>query len=193
MLICIYDDFGPTVFVRSETFEAIYNSWAIETDSVAAKYRLLGGHGPAWLAAALEKINATVDDLETPGSTAIEAEVWDPLPIDRTSPELIELDQKLQVALEAVRSDNGYASAFHDERNQTVAALESGIRVLRENTSIHILYFKAFIIDPLLNAISRLKDSAAGTAAAIAKGAAIKWAADNLGQKLPEWLTQLLP
>lgn len=101
------------------------------------------------------------------------------------------MQQKLQVALEAIRSDNGFSETFNDERNQAVTALEAGVKLLRDNTTIHIQYFKSFIIDPLVTSIGRLKDNTAGAAAAVAKGAAIKWLADHLGQNLPDWLRGL--
>lgn len=186
ILTRITDDFGPTVFIRQDSAFNNYKDWVSEADGIARKFDALGIQSRAWLRSALMKINKTFISEEKASF-----DEWQPIPVDRSNPEYQETEKKLDEALNVIRSDNGFADTFPDERNQVVSALETGLKIFRENSTVHVTYFRAFIIDPLTAAISRLKDNAAGTAAAIAKGAAIKWLADSIGQNLPEWLRAL--
>lgn len=189
ILIKVIDDFAPTIFLKHDNALQNYSDWAsTEEDGVARKFNALGSQKYTWLRSALIRINDTFspEPLES-------SDEWHPIPVDRSTLEYQETEKKLDEALAAIRSDNGFADTFPDERNQIVSALESGLKIFRENSAVHIIYFKAFIIDPLSAAISRLKDNAAGATAAIAKGAAIKWLADSIGQNLPDWLRALLP
>lgn len=188
ILIRVIDDFAPQIFLKHDNALPNYSDWIAEEDGIARKFNALGSQKHAWLSSALIRINDTFspEPLES-------SDEWHPIPIDRSTLEYQETEKKLDEALAAIRSDNGFADTFPDERNQIVSALESGLKIFRENSAVHITYFKAFIIDPLSAAISRLKDNAAGATAAIAKGAAIKWLADSIGQNLPDWLRALLP
>lgn len=182
----ITDDFGPTIFIRQDSAFNNYSDWVLEEDGIARKFDALGIQKLAWLRSALTKINETFISKE--GASSDE---WQPIPVDRSNPEYQATEKKLDEALNAIRSDNGFADTFPDERNQVVSALETGLKIFRENSTVHVTYFKAFIIDPLAAAIRRLKDNAAGVAATVAKAATIKWLADSIGENLPDWLREL--
>jgi hypothetical protein len=186
ILIMMIDDFAPTIFLKHEYAIPNYSSWTTEEDGIARKFIALGSQRHAWLSSALAKINETFNS-----ELLASSDEWQPIPVDRSNPEYQATEKKLDEALNAIRSDNGFANTFPDERNQVVSALETGLKIFRENSTVHATYFKAFIIAPLAAAIRRLKDNAAGVAAAVAKAAAIKWLADSIGENLPDWLREL--
>ncbi|MGJ0394918.1 MAG: hypothetical protein ACR65U_01635 [Methylocystis sp.] len=187
IFIKVIDDFAPTIFLKHDNALHNYSDWAsTEEDGVARKFNALGSQKNTWLRSALIRINDTFSP-----ELLVSSDEWQPIPIDRSTTEYQETEKRLDEALAAIRSDNGFADTFPDERNQVVSALETGLKIFRENSTVHVTYFKAFIIDPLAAAIRRLKDNAAGVAATVAKAATIKWLADSIGENLPDWLREL--
>lgn len=57
---------------------------------------------------------------------------WEPLPIDRSSPEYSEAVSKTDEALQVIEGDNGFASSLPEMRDHVVWSLGAGVNALKE-------------------------------------------------------------
>lgn len=79
---------------------------------------------------------------------AMEGDPWTPLPIDRADPQYIETVAELETAIDVIRSDNGFAVSYPEERNGILATLEDGLKWLKDRTPSRAHIF-SLLISPL--------------------------------------------
>lgn len=86
---------------------------------------------------------------EEPSDDAQQLEdVWEPLPVDRSSPEYEQAVESLSDAVEKIEQDNGYADTHPEERNSIVFSLTLGVTLLKD----HVMSYpqvQGLIIAPL--------------------------------------------
>ncbi|MCH8997994.1 MAG: hypothetical protein IID48_06960 [Proteobacteria bacterium] len=99
---------------------------------------------------------------------------WEPLPIDRTTPEYEKAVEALDDAVEKIEADNGYAANQPEERNSVVWSLKQGVAAIREMAP-SLAQVRALVMDPLNSAIKTLKESGPGLAAMFAREALKEW------------------
>ncbi len=79
-----------------------------------------------------------LEDLAGPNSTwmtdedRLDEDAWQPLQIDRSDPEYIEVLATVEEAIERIRGDNGFAENYSEQRNGIVAVLEDGYDWLKK-------------------------------------------------------------
>ncbi len=94
---------------------------------------------------------------------------WEPIPVDLSNDLQKKAVEDLETAASSIEADNGYAATQPAERNAVVRALRAGIATLREEAEIQIIYFKAFIWEPLEKAGKKFGESIVGLAIQAAK------------------------
>lgn len=111
-------------------------------------------YGDYWLISAIERILESDIFEQTHNNDTTKdgnLDIWEPIEINVTD-EISAAIENAEEALEAIRSDNGYAATKPVERAEVVFALEAGIRQLREHAAISRAYFDSFIWQPLSRA-----------------------------------------
>jgi len=123
------DRYGPDMFSLEDLQEL---SWVADRfpDSV---YEKASRYGQGWIIAAIEKINRGAE--EPPNIDAIEVRFtdrWEPLPLDRKSPEVLDIFDALDRAIGEVASDNGFSASYPDERDNIVSHAQVTLASARE-------------------------------------------------------------
>lgn len=139
-------------------------------DSIIFKY---DKYGDPWLDK--QTVGARDEgDQANLGDTEPQEEKWEPLPIDRESPEFEKAVDALDDAIGKIEADNGYAANQPEERDNVVWSLRQGIAALKEMTP-SLAQVRALIIAPLNSAITTFKESVPGVAAIFAREALKEW------------------
>jgi len=84
--------------------------------------------GDEWLDSDLQDI----EENENEDSDSESEKSWEPLPIDRNSPEYTEAVSKTEDALAVIEGDNGFATSFPEMRDHVVWSLGAGVNALKE-------------------------------------------------------------
>lgn len=171
----IEDDFAPTTIVRTVNFRARYIEACSEFDSPFEKFGILKS-STAWLRDALLQVEALADKFGVSSADyeALDNE-WTPLLIDREEPEFTAALQKVEEAVEEIRSDNGYAATFPDERDFVLERLSALVNRLRNASSISFAYVKRNGLDTLSRLVRRFVGAAKELAFAAAREAVKDW------------------
>ena len=122
----------------------------------------------------VEGADSLADNDEASGNWELDDSAWEPLPIDRATPEYEEAVKALDDAAEKIETDNGYATNVPEERDNVVWSLRQGIVAIREMAP-SLAHVRALIMVPLNSAIKTLKESVPGVAAMIAREAIKEW------------------
>lgn len=101
---------------------------------------------------------------------------WEPLPIDRRSPEYVSAVSALEGAFEIISGDNGYAATQPEERSQIVWSLKEGFRAIKEHMPSRAQVI-ALVVQPLRYMSKKFADTAMGLAAKGAVAKIIEWLA----------------
>lgn len=117
----------------------------------------------------VESLNQIInDEIESAPSDNFETEVepaggeWAPLPLDYNTQETEETILKIEKAVKAIESDNGYSATFPEERDGVVEVLKRSVNDLHDQVSFQKYYFEQTVIKPLVQASKRLGGNAAG-------------------------------
>jgi hypothetical protein len=176
------------MYRASETFEHWLSDSASKKFPLFDKFREIGSDSD-WLRAALRKLNKVYGELGiTDNDFAVEAEdQWEPIPLDRSDPLLEAATEKLDVAIEAIESDNGYAIHHPGERDHVLAQLKIFADAVKTRTQVYWPQVKTYAIDPLTRVVKRFGDAAVGVAAFAARQAIVDWLKANFA-KVIGWL-----
>lgn len=171
----IRDDFGPSIYSLAPGAAIILEDLQRDPSTPFAKYNLLKDRQD-WLRSALLSLNETYSRL---GITREDFEQsdrdWEPLPLDRSDPQLQKAIGALNETIEQVRADNGYNATYPEERNYVLTSLSAAYKRLTEDASISVAWMRTFAFDPLAALLRRFKDAALGLIAAAAREALKEW------------------
>ncbi len=121
---------------------------------------------------------AGVDAIFWTPTESIETQAWVPLELDRTSVTYTETVAEVEKAVEVIRGDNGFATAYPSERAGILASLEEGLTWLKDRIPT-----RAQIVALLVNPFRWI-------ATTFASGV-IGEAAKKAGQRLVDFLAAL--
>jgi hypothetical protein len=115
MLSAIDDDFGPTIYSRTDSFDQDWEALKKKAGSPYFKFAL-DPQRDVWLSSALEAVNKALDDhkIKAEDLTKPDAE-WTPIPVERTDPKLQQVTAELDKTIAAVEADNGYNATLPEE------------------------------------------------------------------------------
>jgi hypothetical protein len=160
----IIDDFGPTIFEKTEGFDEAWSRAEQDNNLPFRRYQLVD-RGKNWLQSALATINAqyaelkiTESDLESP------YDEWEPLPLDRKDPNLQAVTSQLDETISQIQADNGYAATLPGERDIVVDLLSSAAHRLKMDPTISWGYLRRNAFEPLKTVLRRFKGAALGAA-----------------------------
>lgn len=191
MLEVLPDDFGPPLYSKSSGFENGWERFSADKILPFYKYNFEGVKG-TWLLAALTNVNAQYDILGiTPDDFADLDIEWEPLPLDREEPKLQAVIETLDTAIEEIRSDNGYAASFPEERAYVLDSLSMASGRFKNGTTMSLGYLRKHALEPLKTLTVRFIGSAREIAITAAKAALIDWLKAN-GVKMIVELWKLL-
>lgn len=107
--------FGPAVYFRGEEYEKVWDAMKV-WEQPFSQYHLTGS-SREWLMSALAEIQDVGRSLRMTDEDYVDdADDWSPVEVDSESPVAKELIERLDSAADAIRSDNGYAATFPEER-----------------------------------------------------------------------------
>ncbi|MFN3891376.1 MAG: hypothetical protein ACK4MV_13340 [Beijerinckiaceae bacterium] len=99
---------------------------------------------------------------------------WEPLPIDRESKTFKEAEQKIDEAIRAIESDNGFAANEPETRDNILASLKQGQEWLRSRTPSRA-QIQSMLLKPLRWISEKFGQSVVGEIAKEAAKALLKW------------------
>ncbi len=99
---------------------------------------------------------------------------WEPLPIDRRSPEYQSAVSELESTVEIISGDNGYAATQPEERDQIVWSLKEGLRAIKEHMPSRA-QVNALVVQPLRYMSKKFGDTVMGVASKGAVAKIIEW------------------
>lgn len=110
----IYDPFWPPIIVLTPEFNEIVQKLREDTTFPLHKYLLLssGYQRDNWLNFTLRQLNDTYSSLNITPEDLNEPpdKEWEPIPLERDNPQLINVIKTVDDVVEKVRSDNGYTA-----------------------------------------------------------------------------------
>jgi hypothetical protein len=172
----IEDEFAPTMIVRNAGFTTRVVELTKVQNTPLQKFADLNDD-QLWLTAVLFEIEKRANEFGITDEDFNNPDLeWAPIPLDRSEPELNEVIESVDNAVEIVRADNGYAANKPEERNYVVDGLSVFRTRIKEAASISMPYIRQYAIDPTIRGIKTLGQSAAGVALELFK------------QKVKEWL-----
>jgi hypothetical protein len=194
MVSVITDDFGPPMYQPTPDFS---DKWeALRNESNPLFYRhSLAPNGERWLIQALDGVNKAFDELKIASEDFISApdvDEWEPLPVDRSDPQLEKAIKNLDEVIEQVRSDNGYSAKLPEERSYILDKLTAVSRKLKTEATISWTYLNEFALKPLGQLVKRFGGAAAGLAAVVARDSLIGWM-KTFGARAIDFLTKHNP
>lgn len=98
---------------------------------------------------------------------------WEPLAIDRSSPEYVEAVDQIEAAVNAIEGDNGYAVSDPEERNAVIASIKQGLSMLKTGMPT-FAQVRAFVMAPLKMLSEKFAQTLIGEAAKVAGEALVK-------------------
>ncbi|MEM8574518.1 MAG: hypothetical protein AAGF48_07770 [Pseudomonadota bacterium] len=189
-IIIVHDDFGPNVIDTNDSFLSWFGSKQFNEVPLFKKFNVMK-LSQNWLLNAINEVNKQYISLGFSSADFQEAIVetdWEPIPIDRESPEVEKVETELDAAIEAIEGDNGYAVHHPAERDYALSQLKQFRKMLKTEAQIALLYVKNFAIDPLNRVIKRMGEAATGMAAAAARQAIVGWLKSLIG-KAADWIS----
>ena len=169
------DDFAPPLIVPAEEFRTEWELLYSDAGSLYWKYERVGRTKNVWLREALDNIvreerrlNITDSDFDKP-----ERE-WEPIPLDRGSPELAKVVETLEETVKLARNDNGYSIHAPGEQAVVIDGLTSLAARLKEADTIPAIYIRTGI-EHLGRLIRRFGKAGLGIAATLAWEATKDW------------------
>jgi hypothetical protein len=143
--------FGPRPVSQAySVFETVYSS----DPEIQRLYSRFNKLGHTWLAAAIRKIaedtsfdfdDGTNDD-RPEIAPKVESDSWEPLPIDRKSPQFSEALESIDKLIAEVRENNGLAVEFADKKDGLLSTLKAGYEALKTgiitSTTVEVLILK---------------------------------------------------
>lgn len=99
---------------------------------------------------------------------------WEPLPIDRSTPEYREMTAATERAIDRIEGDNGYAANQPEERSAVLGALKSALSALKEGWASTAI-IRVSLLAPLRFIAEKFFGSGIGEAAKKAVEAVSKW------------------
>jgi hypothetical protein len=179
------DDFGPPLYSEADFANTTWDAIREEPGSLYSRYMSVpASQRHEWLTEALMNVNIEFMRLELKESDFEEDadadDIWEPLPIDRSSEDVQEVIKAIDNTAELVRKDNGYNSSVPQERAHVLDALNSASRTLKEEKATSVPYIRTYVLDPLQRLINRFGPAGIGVAAKLAKDVLYTWL-KNLG------------
>lgn len=173
MIEVILDDFGPPIYEPTPTFEALLTQ--LERDQALPFYRL-HRMGNAWLKQALETVNSTYDELKiSKRDFESKGDEWEPIPLERSDPQLARTIGAIDETVELLRGDNGYGGAAPEEKEYVIEGLSAVAKRLKEGSSVSVPYLRRYAIEPLQLLIRRFGGAMIGIAATGAREAIVEF------------------
>lgn len=174
------DEFAPPILSPTGNLEDHISSFKKGEIEIINRYIKAGQRRRVWLDSALRNLNTSIatisaksDDVALEKSDN-EDSVWEPLPLDRDTPEAIDAIEKADLALKEIEQSNGYADREPEERNAIVETIRGTIRALKTGFPSRDA-IKAGLLAPLKYIAKKFADSAMGEAAKVAVAAIIRW------------------
>ena len=180
------DPFAPDIYEYIDQSE--FNWFILINDKeLPFKRYFTTGENRSYIVSTLVKVNQQWEQLGiTPKDfVKIDAE-WEPIPLDRTDPDLVSVIDRLDSAIELVRSDNGYSANVPEEQAFVLDNLMSLSRRLTTAASISMPYLRSGL-EGMTKLTRRFGDASLGIAAALAKEAIKDWVRKR-GVTLLDWL-----
>jgi len=141
-----------------------------------------------WLRAALAKIEERYVSLGIDVSDFDQNDAWEPLPLDRSDPLVTNTIERLDEAVQLVRSDNGYPTHAPEEREMVLADLSQTQNKFEKSERISVAFLKRYAVEPLNKLIRRFGGAAIGLAAMAARQAIQDYLKKRFGIALDEWI-----
>lgn len=145
------DQFAGTFFQITNDDLDEYNVRRDDRDTPLSK---IGTYGSQWRLSALRSIFAEEEVANEDYSNeyggdplAPEQDEWNPLPIDRDSPEFVDALEASEEAEKIIREDNGFAATHPEIRDSIVWMVGGAVNRLREGT-ITIGQVKSMLVSP---------------------------------------------
>lgn len=155
-------------FSITESGILVVQKYLEDRNSLIANYSDLGDD---WL---LETYAVGSPSIEYGNTDAASDEDWEPLPIDRKTPEYEVAVEATEEVVRVVEQDNGYAANEPEERNQIVDSLKTGLRWVKEGAPSRA-QIGATLLAPLKFLVSKFSGATMGEAAKVAVAAIAKW------------------
>lgn len=105
-----------------------------------------------------------------------DSDIWEPLPIDRGTPEFEAAVEATEAAALVVENDNGYAVNEPGERGHIVDSLKVGLEWIKEGAP-SLAQVRATVLAPLKFLASKFSGAAMGEAAKVAVAKVVAWLA----------------
>lgn len=103
-----------------------------------------------------------------------DVDVWEPLPIDRSTPEYDRAVTETEQALETIENDNGYAANEPEERDHVVWSVRAGLDAVK-NGFPTLEQIQSFLLSRLKMLAAKFESTAMGIAAKSAVDALKDW------------------
>jgi hypothetical protein len=176
------DPFGPSLYNRSEDFDARWEELIRQPNTPFNRYGR--NNNQSWLLGAIIGVNRTYDELKIDQNDFNEPDrEWAPLPIDRGEPAAQKVAEALDRTIELARTDNGYSANLPEERAFVLERLNSVLTKFKEGTSVSWAFVKRNALEPLAVLTRRFADAALGISATAAREALTEWLKSH-GQEL---------
>jgi hypothetical protein len=187
MLEQIPDDFGPTLYTKTERLIPEWEASKKQAGTPASKYAMDPNRG-VWLVAALEAVNKACVESKLVKEDFVKPEAeWEPIPVDRTDTKIQKITDALDKTIEAVEGDNGYNATMPEEKAFVVDSLKAATAKLKNDPTISFAYLKRNAINTLDVLIRRFGKASVGLVAQAAREAIFEWL-KNIGGQILNWL-----
>ena len=155
------DDFGPTIYERTNEFDDAWDRAEQDESLPFTKYRLVNS-SREWLHSALGNINSEYRELGLGVGFETPSHEWEPLPLDRADPKLQAVTSQLDETISQIQADNGYAAAVPGEATWLRIAFRCSER-LKKDPTISWGYLQRNVFEPLKTVLRRFKGAALAT------------------------------
>ncbi len=187
MLEAIPDDFGPTIFVRTDSFKDQWEEMKKDKTSPCYRYAL-DPQRDIWLKTALAAVNKAYKEEKIEDKDFLKPDAeWEPIPVDRADPKLQHVTRALEKTIEEVQQDNGYNATLPEEKAFVVDSLKAATEKLKRDDVVSFAYLKRKAIDVLDVIIHRFGTASVGLTAQAARAAIFDWL-KSIGGQILHWL-----
>jgi hypothetical protein len=178
MIEAIPDDFGPTLYRRTDRLAPLWEEQKKVANSPAYKFGL-DPNRMVWLTSALDAVNKACAEAKLVDADFKNPEAeWEPIPIDRASPKFERVVETIDKTIEAVEQDNGYNGTMPEEKAFVVDSLKAVAGKLKNQDVISYAYLKRTAIDTLDILIRRFGGASVGLIAQATRAAIFDWLKD---------------
>jgi hypothetical protein len=183
----IDDEFAPTMILRNSEFTQKAAQLSVVPNTPLQKFKDLNGD-QMWLTGILFELEERAKQFGITEKDYNEPDLeWEPIPLDRTEPELQKAITRIDEVVEAVRSDNGYAATLPEERAFVLDGLTVFATRLRNSDTISVPFLQAYGLTNITKLIKRFGLAAVGVLAMSALEGIKGWLKTKTGGAL-EWL-----